>query len=209
MVFTPCSSRNGYGFQWFVVEDTASIYHGYGQTTTGSSCQWWAKQSARIDVPWCSIHNRLGKYRGMLLSWCLRLHNAFIILFLFGFSWVNHRFMWLLKLIAFQPAKSCSERALARTLEQKLTGDFSRDFLLANFELPVETNIDNNIWSHWSHINRTPLHLAVFSGHEEIVRLLLQHKCDVNAKDMVNCLNYSPAILAIDDGLIIYRNIPA
>lgn len=32
---------------------------------------------------------------------------------------------------------------------------------------------------------RTPLHLAVFHGHEEIVRMLLEQNCDVNARDMV------------------------
>lgn len=34
-------------------------------------------------------------------------------------------------------------------------------------------------------VDRTPLHLAVYEGHGEIVELLLKHKCDVNAKDMV------------------------
>lgn len=33
---------------------------------------------------------------------------------------------------------------------------------------------------------RTPLHLAVYEGHEKIVELLLKNKCDVNAKDMVS-----------------------
>lgn len=35
-------------------------------------------------------------------------------------------------------------------------------------------------------IDRTPLHLAVDKGHQEIVELLLKEKCDVNAKDMVS-----------------------
>lgn len=34
-------------------------------------------------------------------------------------------------------------------------------------------------------VDRTPLHLAVYEGHERIVELLLKNKCDVNAKDMV------------------------
>lgn len=34
--------------------------------------------------------------------------------------------------------------------------------------------------------SRTPLHLAVYEGHEKIVELLLKNKCDVNAKDMVS-----------------------
>lgn len=34
-------------------------------------------------------------------------------------------------------------------------------------------------------VDRTPLHFAVYEGHEQIVELLLQHKCDVDAKDMV------------------------
>lgn len=31
----------------------------------------------------------------------------------------------------------------------------------------------------------TPIHLAVCNGHTRIVKLLLEHKCDVNARDLV------------------------
>lgn len=34
-------------------------------------------------------------------------------------------------------------------------------------------------------VDRTPLHFAVYEGHEAIVELLLKYKCDVNARDMV------------------------
>lgn len=37
-------------------------------------------------------------------------------------------------------------------------------------------------------VDRTPLHFAVYEGHTAIVELLLKHKCDVNARDMVNSL---------------------
>lgn len=34
-------------------------------------------------------------------------------------------------------------------------------------------------------VDRTPLHFAVYEGHDAIVELLLKNKCDVNARDMV------------------------
>lgn len=34
-------------------------------------------------------------------------------------------------------------------------------------------------------VDRTPLHFAVYEGHESIVQLLLTNKCEVDNKDMV------------------------
>lgn len=34
-------------------------------------------------------------------------------------------------------------------------------------------------------VDRTPLHFAVYEGHDDIVRLLLGHECEVDAKDML------------------------
>ena len=34
-------------------------------------------------------------------------------------------------------------------------------------------------------VDRTPLHFAVYEGHVQIVELLLNNKCEVDAKDMV------------------------
>lgn len=41
---------------------------------------------------------------------------------------------------------------------------------------------------------RTPLHLAVCNGHEAIVKLLLEQKCDVNARDMVSLLDVGESV---------------
>lgn len=39
-------------------------------------------------------------------------------------------------------------------------------------------------------VDRTPLHFAVFEGHEQIVELLLANKCEIDAQDMVGYLSY-------------------
>lgn len=36
-------------------------------------------------------------------------------------------------------------------------------------------------------VDRTPLHFAAYEGHESIVRLLLQHECEVDAKVGLSC----------------------
>ena len=48
-------------------------------------------------------------------------------------------------------------------------------------------------------VDRTPLHLAVYEGHEAIVELLLKTQCDVNCRDMVSAdrPGYSEAIQII------------
>lgn len=37
-------------------------------------------------------------------------------------------------------------------------------------------------------VERTPLHMAAYEGHSEVVELLLKHGAEVNAKDMVSYL---------------------
>jgi Ankyrin repeats (many copies)/Ankyrin repeat len=59
--------------------------------------------------------------------------------------------------------------------------------LKANPTLVSSIDIDTN----------TPLHLAVDSGHEDIVELLLANKADINAK---NKLGETPLDLAVEGG---------
>lgn len=40
-------------------------------------------------------------------------------------------------------------------------------------------------------VDRTPLHFAVFEGHEKIVELLLLNKCEIDPKDMVSFFSMS------------------
>lgn len=94
-------------------------------------------------------------------------------------SLAKQRFIWLRKIIIMKRVRCCFERVLPKTLEQKLKGNSQ-----INTEIREETN---QISFHF----RTPLHLAVCNGHEAIVKLLLEQKCDVNARDMVNCLSTS------------------
>lgn len=46
-------------------------------------------------------------------------------------------------------------------------------------------------FSFFMYVCRTPLHLAVCNGHEDVVKLLLEQKCDVNARDAVSISHWT------------------
>ena len=44
--------------------------------------------------------------------------------------------------------------------------------------------------------NSTPLHLAVFNGHDAVAKLLLEHGCDASVEDVVTHSHCSSKLLA-------------